>query len=238
MSSLDYPAMPTQLLRTLDTLARNARRDASLTQRLPLLPRVICFVGVQLSGTLARATPDSFNRLNGVHRLFQHLDVVDVGRAHRDGERDATSFDHKMALRARFAPIRRILPGFSAPPTAATLAESSAARDQSIRSDCPRRSNKTRCNLCQTPASCHSFNRRQQVIPEPQPISGGRYSHGSPVARTKRMPRNTSRSGTRGRPPRSFSGAGGSKGLMTAQSSSVINCFAMPIILHGKPRFC
>jgi hypothetical protein len=31
----------------------------------------------------------------------------------------------------------------------------------------------------------------------------------------------------RGRPPRGFSGSGGSKGAMTAQSSSVINYFAM-----------
>jgi uncharacterized membrane protein YgcG len=93
-------------------------------------------------------------------------------------------------------------------------------------------------SLRQTLASCHSFSRRQQVIPLPQPISGGRYCHGNPVMSTKRMPRNTSRFGRRGRPPRSFSGSGGSKGSMTAHSSSVINCFAMPQILHGVTRFC
>jgi hypothetical protein len=163
---------------------------------------------------------------------------MDISCRDRHRERDALALDHKMALRARFAAIRRILPGFSAPPTAATLEESNEARDQSMRSAWPRRSNKTRCNLCQTPASCHSLSRRQQVIPLPQPISGGRYSHGNPVESTKRMPRSTSRSGTRGRPPRDFSGSGGSKGLMTAHSSSVINCFAMPQILHGELRFC
>jgi uncharacterized membrane protein YgcG len=153
-------------------------------------------------------------------------------------ERDATSFDHKLALRARFAAIRRILSGFSAPPTAATLAESNEARDQSIRSAWPRRSSKVRCNLCQTPASCHSLSLRQQVMPEPQPISGGKYSHGNPVESTKRMPRSTSRSGMRGRPPHGFSGSGGSNGSITAHSSSLINCFARLIILHGKLRFC
>jgi hypothetical protein len=40
--------------------------------------------------------------------------------------------DHKMALRARFAAIRRIRPGRFAPPGAATLDASMAARDQSI----------------------------------------------------------------------------------------------------------
>jgi len=238
MSSFHHPAMATQLLGTLDAFACDPRRDAAPPQLSSLLARVIRLVSMQLVGTLTRASSHALNRLDGVQRFFQHLDVMHVRARHCYRERDAFAFDHKMALRARFAAIRRILPGFSAPPTAAPLEESNETRDQSMRSAWPRRSNRTRCNLCQTPASCHSFNRRQQVMPEPQPISGGRYSHGSPVESTKRMPRKTSRSGTRGRPPRGFSGSGGSKGLMTAHSSSVINCFAMPNSLHGKLRFC
>ncbi len=42
--------------------------------------------------------------------------------------------------------------------------------------------------LDQTPASFQSWSRRQQVMPQPQPISAGRSSQGMPVLRTKRMP--------------------------------------------------
>jgi hypothetical protein len=161
-----------------------------------------------------------------------------VGRAQRNGERDALPVHDHMAFRARFAAIRWIRPGFIAPFSAGTAEESREARVQSMRSASPKRSSSRRWSFCQTPASCHSRNLRQQVIPDPQPISGGKYSHGKPVASTKRMPRRTSRFGMRGRPPFDFSGSGGSKGSMTAQSSSVINCFAMPQILHGVTRFC
>ena len=193
---------------------------------------------MQLRGTFTWSATPTFDRLNGIHGFQHHARVMHVGCAYRDGERDALSVHNHMAFRARFAAIRWIRPGLTAPFSAGTAEESREARDQSMRSASPRRSSKTWCKRCQTPASCHSLSLRQQVIPEPQPISGGRYSHGNPVASTKRMPRSTSRFGMRGRPPRGFSGSGGNKGSMTAQSSSVINCFAMQPSLHGELRFC
>ena len=108
--------MATQLLTTLDALARDARRDAASPQCPSLLARVIGFVGVQLGGPLAGSPAHALNRLDGVQRLFQHLDVMDISCRDSHRERDALALDHKMALRARFAAIRRILPGFSAPP--------------------------------------------------------------------------------------------------------------------------
>src|SRR4051812_15429750 len=110
MCSFDHPAMTTQLLATLDAFARDARRDAATAQCLPLLSRVIRLVSVQLLGALARATSHALNRLDGVYGLFQHLDVMHIGCTQYYRERDAFSFDHKMALRARFAAIRWILP--------------------------------------------------------------------------------------------------------------------------------
>lgn len=237
-SALDYPAMPTESLATLDAPARDARRDATSAQLLQQRLRVISLVGVQLRGALARAADGALDRLDGVHRLKHHAGVVDVGRAHRDRERDALPVHDQMAFRARFAAIRRILPGLTAPLCAGTAEESREARDQSMRSASPRWLSKAWWSLCQTPASCHSRSLRQQVIPEPHPISGGRYSHGSPVESTKMMPRSTSRFGMRGLPPFRFSGSGGSKGSITSQSSSVINGFAMPRSLHGELRFC
>jgi len=235
---LHYPTMSPQLLRRLNTFACNPRRDAAPSERPPLVPRVIRFIGVQLRGTFAWSSHGALDRADGINGFFHHLDVMNIRCRDSHSERDALAFDHQMAFRARFAAIRRILPGLSAPFCAGTAEESREARDQSMRSASPKRSSNTWCSFFQTPESCHSFNLRQQVIPLPQPISGGRYSHGSPVASTKRMPRSTSRFGIRGLPPRVFSGSGGSNGSMTAHSSSVINCFAMSQILHGVTRFC
>ena len=238
MSPFDDPTIASQLRRTLNAFASDARCDAAPSQCPPMVARVIGFISVQLRGAFTRATPWALHRADSINSFFQHPYVMHVGCAHRDGERDTLAFDHKMALRARFAAIRWILPGFFAPPTAATLEESSEARDQSIRSASPKRSSSSWWSFRHTPLSCHSLSRRQQVMPLPQPISGGRYSQGSPVESTKRMPLSTSRFGMRGRPPLALSGSGGSNGSMTSHSSSVINCFAMPDSLHGKLRFC
>jgi len=236
--SLHHPTMPTQLLTRLDALACDAWRDASPSKLPSLVARVIGFVGMQLRGPFSGAAARALDWANSINGFFQHPYVVDVRPRQSYRERDALAFDHKMALRALFAAIRWILPGLIAPPTAATLEESSDALDQSMRSASPKRSSSIWCNFFQTPASCHSRSLRQQVIPLPQPISGGRYSHGSPVESTKRMPRSTSRFAMRGLPPLVLGGSGGSNGSMTAQSSSVINGFAMPDSLHGEPRFC
>ena len=193
MCSLYHPPIRPQPLTRLDALAGDARRKASSPKLPSLVPRGVGFVGVQLRGAFPWTTTGPLDGADGVNSFFHHLDVVDIGPTHCDGERDALAFDHKMALRALFAAIRRILPGFCAPPTAGTLAASREARDQSMRSASPRRSSSTWCNFFQTPAACHSLSRRQQVMPEPQPISGGKYSHGSPVKSTKRMPLSTSR---------------------------------------------
>jgi hypothetical protein len=75
-----------------------------------------------------------------------------------------------MALRARFAFIRWIRAGALAPLLAATLVLSKLARDQSIRLASPSPSSKIWWSLQQTPASCQSRSRRQQVTPLPQPI--------------------------------------------------------------------
>lgn len=55
-----------------------------------------------------------------------------------------------------------------------------------IRQRC--RSNRVWWRRPQTPASCQSPNRRQQVTPEPHPISWGNSSHGMPERGTKRIP--------------------------------------------------
>jgi len=56
------------------------------------------------------------------------------------------------------------------------------------------------CSCCQTPASCQSRSRRQQVIPDPKPSSCGRNSQGIPVYSTNKMPARTLRRASRLQP--------------------------------------
>jgi len=235
--TLHDPAMPPEALAGIDPASRDARGDASPAQGLPTPWEVIGFVRVEFVRPLPRSPTWTFDGFNGINRRLQHSGVMDVGCRLGYGERDPLSVGHNMALRARFAAIRWVRPGFSAPPGAGTLAESSDARDQSIWSASPSRSSRTWCILRHTPASCQSRRRRQQVIPLPQPISWGSISHGMPLRSTNRIPVSVARFATRGRPPLGLGGSGGSSGSMIAHSSSGNSGFAMRLLYH-KCWFC
>ena len=62
--------------------------------------------------------------------------------------------------------------------------------------------------------------RRQQLMPEPQPISAGSISHGRPERSTNRMPVSAARSDLRGRPPFGLAVSGGSSGAISAHRPS------------------
>jgi hypothetical protein len=152
---------------------------------------------------------------------------MDIGRGVLYRERNACRVYHEMALGTLFAAIGRIRPGLFAPPGADTAAESSEARDQSMRPASPKRSSSTLWSRFQTPASCHSLSRRQQVIPDPQPISLGSISQGMPDLSTNTMPLSAARSSMRGRPPFGLGGSFGKSGSTTTHSSSVTSGFGM-----------
>ncbi len=189
---------------------------------------VVGLVSVELLGPPAWPPTRALDRLDQLNQWLEQLAVVVVGRGLPVRQRRALPVDQDVLLRPRLPAISWIRPGFGPPFLARKLAESRLARLQSIRSAAPRRSSRTVCSRCQTLARCQSRSRRQQVIPDPQPISRGRYSHGTPVFSTKMNPVRAARSGTRGRPPLGLGGSLGSSGAMIVHSSSVTNCFAMP----------
>ena len=220
MGPFHHPTVLPKTVLGFDASSRDPRLDATISARTAAPGIIVPFVGVQLGRTESRTTPRASNGRDAIQQVFQNFGIVNIGGRQQQSQRNALSIDEKMMFRARFAFVRRVGTGLVAPFFAATVAESTAARLQSI---CPARPNLSKsrwCNRSQRPALCHSFSRRQQVMPLPQPISLGSISQGMPLRRTNRMPVNAARSDTRGRPPFGFGFSGGNRGAICSQSLS------------------
>jgi len=229
MGALDDPTMTAKPLATVSPASGDAMLDVPDAAFVPAAPLIIGLVGMQLVGPSAGAArPAIAQGRNGVQRGGEPLAVVLVGGADQHAKRRAVRVDDKVTLRAGPAAIGWVRPRRAAPLFAGTEALSSDALRQSIWPAPWRRSRSTRCKAVQTPAWCQSRKRRQQLIPEPQPISTGSISQGRPDCSTKRMPVSTARSGNRGRPPFGLGRSAGNKGARAAQRSSETRGLAMP----------
>lgn len=189
--------------------------------------RVVRAVGIDLRGTLSSSTAGTLDRRDRIdqrHRLFA---VMDVRAGVDERQRDPLAIAHNMPLRAIFAAIGGIRPGKRPPKTARTEQLSKIALSQSISSASPSSSNSRRQICSHTPSACQSRSRRQQVMPEPQPISCGKYSHGQPVRSTNRIPVKAWRSGTGGRPPLGLGFFAGNNRSIRDHNSSVSSGLAI-----------
>ena len=147
---------------------------------------------------------------------------MDVSTCQPRGQRNTAPVCHKMPSRPRLAAIRWIWARGRPPFFAGIDDESTQTRLKSSLLAPRRRRSNSSCNLSQTPASCQSRSRRQQVMPEPQPSSGGKSSHAMPVLSTNRIPLSAARSEMRGRPPRGFgAGAGRSFSIIGHRPSGI-----------------
>lgn len=93
---------------------------------------VIALIGMELRRPFSRSPTRFQDVRNRINQRLKELGIMHIRGGMLDHERDSLGIDHKMALRALFAAVGRIWPGFLAPPGAGTLPESRAARDQSI----------------------------------------------------------------------------------------------------------
>jgi hypothetical protein len=237
---LHNPPMPPQLLAALDATPGDTRYDASLAQSLPVSLGVIPFVSMHLVRALAWSTSSTLDGTDSIYHLLQHRSIRHISTCTFQSEGYSSSADHKMALRAWFAFIRRVLtcallPFFT--PLALTVCESKQARSHPISPALLRLSSISLCSLSHTPAFSQSRRRRQHVMPEPQPISWGSISHCNPDLSTNIMPVRAARSGIRGRPPFGLGGSGGKSGSITSHNSSAISIFAIPNFTISR-RFC
>ena len=152
--------------------------------------------------------------------------VVSIRTSERDHHRDALRFGEDVVLAAGPGAIRRVGTRLGPPFTARTLELSTTARDQSIAPAWWNSSSNAWWIFFHAPTACQSRSRRQQVIPDPQPISLGRYSHGQPLMSTKMIPVSAARSETRGRPVR-CGFRRGRCGSINSHSASSTSTFAM-----------
>ena len=212
---------------------RQVRFDAAIAECFSMFFGVVRPIRIHLLRALLGPARFSRHRLDPVHQRDQLGHVVSIRAGEDEVERDAVGIGDDMVLAAGFSPIRWVGTRLSAAPYSTNRgAVKTAARDQSSRSASRKCSNSVCVNASQTPASCHSCNRRQQVIPDPQPISMGRYSHGMPVRSTKMMPVKALRSSIRGRPPLGLGSCSGSKGETISHNSFGTNSLA----IVGPPR--
>lgn len=232
-----HPAMATQALAGVDALPGNADPDVPLGECAATARNVVGLVGMQLVRAFAAVAVGLRDGGNGIKHLLKDRRLVLVGWGRELGQRPPAPFGQNMPFGARFAAVSGVGTDEVAPLLAGMLAQSSEARLQSIWPTAPSRSSKVRCSASQTPASCQSRSRRQQVIPEPHPISWGSSSQGMPLLSTKMMPVKQARSGTRGRPPWGLGGSGGSSGATIAHNSSLTSGLAMPQVYHASTRF-
>lgn len=229
IGSLDHPAKDAQPASVLRVAPRKNRFDPALAESLRVCRGMISSIALHTLGTPAWSATPARNGRNGIHQRKQLGYVVAIRAGNRRGQRNAVRIRDDVMLRAVFPAIRRVGAGLIPPKTARTLELSTTARDQSIWLPSWRWLRNTCRMSCHTPASCQSRSRRQQVIPEPQPISLGRSSQAMPVFNTKRIPLRACRCGTVGRPPWGCALSGGRHGSITAQSSSVSSGLAIAL---------
>ena len=176
------------------------RFDIHSSQCEPMRLRIVPSITLNDIGSFYRPTFFAGYFRNGLHQIKKLRDIVAIRTGNDGGKRNSICIGNHMMLTAFFPPICWVWACFLPPKTARTDAESTTARDKSILSILRKWLSSAWCMLFHTPAFCQSRRRRQQVMPEPQPISCGRYSQPIPVFRTKSMPVNAARSETGLRP--------------------------------------
>ncbi|MBB5503537.1 hypothetical protein HDG37_007779 [Paraburkholderia sp. MM5384-R2] len=196
--------------------------DAGSVQRSPVLIVVVSPVCIN-SGRLAkRSATHAANRRDGIDKRKQLRDVVTVRACQDDRERRTVGVGGKVVFGTGSRAIGGVRSSFSPAPTARTEVESMTTREKSIRSAARNFTSRISWSRSQTPACCQSRKRRQQLMPDPQPISAGKSLQRMPLLSTNSIPVSAARSATGLRPGyrKRLGLAGGRSGSINAHNSS------------------
>ncbi len=239
MSTLDDPADLAESTTVGLTTPGDRSRDAGSMKRSTILVVIVCAVCVDptwLAQGTASTSPDSRNRFDQRQKLG---DIVTVRAGQDDRNRRAVGIGSDVVLGTGSRAVGGVRSCFWPAPTARTEEESMMTREKSMRSAARNFASKISCRRSHTPALCQSRSRRQQLTPEPQPISMGSSFQRMPLLSTNRMPVNAARSDTGIRPGyRNRRGlAGGRSGSINAHnSSSMIGLPILSILLSQRTR--
>lgn len=198
--SLDDPAGAAQAAAVGFVAPRQDRADAALAQRAAVPVRIVPAVALDGARFLRAHAGPAADCGHRIDQVEQFADVVPIGRGQRRDERNPVAVGENMMLRPGLAAIGRVRSSFFPPRNARREELSTIARAKSRRPRCRNSARSTAWSRLHTPARCQRTNRRQQVMPDPQPISRGSIRHGIPLRSTNRMPVSTARSGIGARP--------------------------------------
>jgi hypothetical protein len=174
----------------------------------------------------------SAQRRHRVDQREQLGDVVLIGSGQRRDERNPLGVGENVVFRPGLAAIGRVRSSFFPPRNARSDALSITARSKSRSPRWRSSVSRSVCNRFQTPARCQRTSRRQQVVPDPQPISCGSMFQGMPLRSTNRMPVKTARSGIGLRPAyrRQRERRVGSSGSIRFHNASS----SKDLVMHGR----
>ena len=241
--ALNDPAGATQAAAVHRAALGQLGANAAAVEIVTMGLRVVGAVALHDARLSQGAARTSAQRGNALHQGDQLGDVVTIRRCQSRDDRNPLRVGEKVVLTPRLAAIGRVRSSFFPPRSARNEELSTTAR---ARSNSPRRCNsasRTVCNRVQTPARCQRTRRRQQVVPEPQPISRGSMFHGKPLRSTNRMPVSTARSGIGFRPAywrfrRRRFGSSGSMWLHKSSSSNGLVMHDRLRVSHAKVPIC
>lgn len=186
--AFDDPARHAQSAAVRRILVRDDRLDVANPHADALAMRAVAAIGLNRLGPSAWSAAPAAHRQDGVDHCFKLGDIGHIGGGDERDEWSSLCIGDDLVFRAGLAAVRGVRAGrFAPPPTARMLELSTRARVQSMRPAALSRVRSSSWSRCQTPAACQLHNLRQHVMPQ-HPNCAGRYSHGMPVRRTKRMP--------------------------------------------------
>lgn len=198
--TLNYPTSFAQTTAISSSSFSQQRLDIQKSQNQPVWLRIITSITLNNIRSFSRTTLLTGYWRNCLNQRDKLSDIMTVCTGDSCRQRNSIGISYYMVLTAIFTSVCGVWACFLPPKTARTEAESITAREKSILSAFRNLLSRMRCILSQTPAFCQSRSLRQQVIPEPHPISFGRCSQPIPVFSTKRMPVRAARSGMWFRP--------------------------------------
>ena len=141
--SFHDPPIAAEPLRRLDPSASNARDDAPPSTGEPAAAMVVCLIGMEFPRTFARTSLRSHDRAHLVQQWLEQDRVMNIRSRQFNSEWDPCSIHNDVVFTAGFSAICWVRSGLLTPLFAGTLALSSAARLQSIRSARPNSSRRT-----------------------------------------------------------------------------------------------